>query len=52
MPWPKTGATHYYTQLGLQDKGRTIKELVVSWVIQKNSIKPKFENNTAAQNSP
>ena len=22
MPWPKTGATHYYAQLGLPDKGR------------------------------
>ena len=27
MPWPKTGETH--TQLGLQDKGRAIKGLVV-----------------------
>ena len=26
---PKTGATHYHAQLGLPDKGRTIKELVV-----------------------
>ena len=51
MPWPKKGAS-LPCQLGLQDKGHTIKELVVSWVIQKNSIKPKFENNTAAQNSP
>ena len=25
-PWPKTGATHYYTQLGLSDIGRAIKE--------------------------
>ena len=29
MPWPKTGATKYHAQLGLQDKGRAIKGLVV-----------------------
>ncbi len=29
MPWPQTGATHYYAQLGLPDKGRAIKGLVV-----------------------
>ncbi len=29
MPWPQTGEIQYYTQLGLQDKGRAIKELVV-----------------------
>ncbi len=32
MPWPpKTGATHYHEQLGLPDKGRAIKGLVVCW---------------------
>ena len=33
MHWPKTGATHYHAQLGLPDKGRAIKGLVVcySW---------------------
>ena len=32
MPWPqKTGATHYHAQLGLPDKGRAIKGLVVCW---------------------
>ena len=30
MPWPKTGATQYHAQLGLPDKGRAIKGLVVS----------------------
>ena len=25
MPWPQTGATQYHIQLGLQDKGRSIK---------------------------
>ncbi len=30
MPWPKTGATHYHTQLGIPDKAREIKGLVVS----------------------
>ena len=29
MPWPQTGPTQYHTQLGLLDKGRTIKGLVV-----------------------
>ena len=33
MPWLKTGATHYHAQLGLIDKGRAIKELVVYWVL-------------------
>ena len=28
MPWHKTGATYYYAQLGLPDKGSAIKELV------------------------
>ena len=33
MPWPQTGATQYHAQLGLPDKGRAIKGLVVynSW---------------------
>ena len=29
MPWPKTGATQYHTQLGLTDKDHVIKGLVV-----------------------
>ena len=29
MPWPKISATHYYAQLGLPDKGRAMKGLVV-----------------------
>ncbi len=29
IPWPKTGATQYHAQLGLQNKGRAIKEFVV-----------------------
>ena len=32
MSWPKTGATHYYhAQLGLSDRDRAIKELVVCY---------------------
>ncbi len=32
MPWSqKTGATHYHAQLGLPDKSRAIKGLVVCW---------------------
>ena len=29
MPWPRTGATQYYAQLGLPDKVCAIKGLVV-----------------------
>ena len=29
MSWSKTGITHYLAQLGLPDKGREIKGLVV-----------------------
>ena len=29
MPWPPTDATQYHAQLGLPDKGRAIKVLVV-----------------------
>ena len=29
MPWSQTGKTHYHAQLGLPDKGRGIKGLVV-----------------------
>ena len=29
MPWPQTGVTQYHAQLGLPDKGRAIKWLVV-----------------------
>ena len=36
MPWLKTGATQYHAQLGLPDKGRAIKGLVVcnSWDLE------------------
>ena len=36
MPWPQTNATQYHAQLGLPDKGRTIKGLVVriSWDLE------------------
>ena len=30
MHWPKPGALHYHVQLGLPDKGHTVKGLVVS----------------------
>ena len=33
MSWHKTGATKYHTHLGLPDKGHSIKELVVCWVL-------------------
>ncbi len=32
MPWPKkTGVTQHHAQLGLPDKGRAFKGLVVCW---------------------
>ncbi len=36
MPEPQTGATQYHAQLGLPDKGRAIKGLVVcnKWDIE------------------
>ena len=36
MPWPQTGATRYYAQLGLQEKCCVIKGLVVckSWDLE------------------
>ena len=30
MHWPETATTQFHAQLGLQDKGRKIKGLVVS----------------------
>ncbi len=36
MPGPQTGATQYHALLGLRDKGRAIKGLVVcnNWVLE------------------
>ncbi len=36
MPWPRTGATQCHARLGLPEKGRVIKELVVynSWDLE------------------
>ena len=31
LPWPQTGATQYHAQLGISEKGRAIKGLVVCW---------------------
>ena len=33
MPWPQIGATYYHVQLGLPDKGSTIKGLIVCYVV-------------------
>ncbi len=33
MPWLQTCATHYHAQLGLPDKGRSINDLVVCYVV-------------------
>ncbi len=33
MPWPQTNAPHYHGELGLRDKGRAIKGLVVCYVV-------------------
>ena len=35
MSWPKTGATYYHAKLGLPDKGRAIKGLVVCYSMAK-----------------
>ncbi len=42
MPWPQTGAILYYAQLGIPDKGRGIKGLVVcnSWDLGLNGLAP------------
>ena len=36
MPWPKKRATQYHAQLGIPDKGRAIKGLVVcnNWYLE------------------
>ena len=34
MTWPKTGATHYHAQVGLPEKGRAIKVLVVCYLLR------------------
>ncbi len=39
MSWPLTGATHYHAQLGLPDKGCSIKRLVVCNVVWLGSMK-------------
>ncbi len=33
MPLPQTGASYYQAQLGLSDKGRTNKGLIVCYVV-------------------
>ncbi len=38
MVLPQTGANNYRTQLGLPDKGRAIKELVVSFAVWLGSM--------------
>ncbi len=39
MTWPQTGATHYHAQLGLPDKGRANKGLVVCYIVWLESMK-------------
>ena len=38
MPWPQTGVTQYHAQLGLPDKGRAIKGLVVCNIWDKEPL--------------
>ena len=38
MPWPRTGPTHYHAQLGLPDKGRVIKGLVICYEVLLGSL--------------
>ena len=46
MPWPKTGATQHHAQLGLPDKGRAIKGLVVcnGWELEPRTSKRSGHN--------
>ena len=39
MPLPQSGATHYDVQLGPHNKGRSIKGLVVCYVVWLGSMK-------------
>ncbi len=38
MPWSQIGATHYHAKLGLPDKGRAIKGLVVCYDLWDGSL--------------
>ncbi len=38
MPRPQTGATHHHDQLGLPNRDRVIKELVVCYVVWLRSM--------------
>ena len=38
MPWPKAGATQYHTELGLPDKSRASKGLVVCYLVWLESL--------------
>ncbi len=40
MPWPKTGATYHCAQLGLADKGLTIKGLVACNMAEIRTLGP------------
>ncbi len=39
MPYPKTGATHYYEQLGLSEKAHANKGLIVCFIVWLGSMK-------------
>ena len=39
MPWPQTGITHYHAQIGLSNKGRAMKGLVVCSEVWLGSMK-------------
>ncbi len=43
MPWPKPGANLYNSQLGLTDKGRAIKGLVVYSILDVSALLPSQE---------
>ncbi len=40
MPWPQTGATQYHAHLGLPDKDRAIKGLIVynNWELEPSDL--------------
>ncbi len=45
MPWPWIGATYYHAHLGIPDKGRTIKGLVVCNSLDVSLIGPAYRSS-------
>ncbi len=39
MSWPQSGTTYYHAHLGLKDKGRAIKGIVVCYLVWLESMR-------------